>query len=63
MNNRERLIEILNDCQIERREVAAMLKVKIDTVNHWLAPYESRNHEDIPDMAIELLEIKLGRTK
>jgi hypothetical protein len=50
----------LADHELERREVAELLKVKTDTVNHWLASHESHNYEDMPDMAIELLEIKLG---
>lgn len=60
MNNRDRLIELLSDHELERREVAEMLKVKAETINHWLASHESHNYEEMPDMAIELLEIKLG---
>ena len=60
MNNRDRLIELLADHELERREVAELLKVKAETVNHWLASHESHNYENMPDMAIELLEIKLG---
>lgn len=60
MNNRDRLIELLTKHQMERREIAAMLKVKTHQVNNWLASQETRHYEDIPDMAIELLEIKLG---
>jgi len=63
MNNRDRLIELLADHDLERREVAELLKVKTDTVNHWLVSHESHNYEDMPDMAIELLEIKLGAKK
>lgn len=63
MNNRDRLIEIISEHELERREVAELLKVKADTVNHWLASHESHNYEDIPDMAIELLELKLGAKK
>ncbi len=63
MNNRDRLIEIISEHELERREVAELLKVKADTVNHWLASHESHNYEDIPDMAIELLELKLAAKK
>ncbi|MCH8261891.1 MAG: hypothetical protein IIA77_02410 [Proteobacteria bacterium] len=63
MNNRDRLMELLSDHELERREVAELLKVKVDTVDHWLASHESHNYEDMPDMAIELLEIKLGAKK
>ncbi len=60
MNNRERLMEIMVEKEIDRMELADLLKVKRDEVDHWLLPNESRNHTDVPDMAIELLEIKLG---
>lgn len=59
MNNRDKLIQLLADHKLERREVAELLKIKAETVNHWLVSHESHNYEDIPDMAIELLEIKL----
>jgi len=55
MNNRDRLIELLAEYELERREVAELLKVKTD--------HESHNYEDMPDMAIELLEIKLELKK
>ncbi len=57
MNNRDRLIELLSDHELERREVAELLKVKAALVNHWLSSHESNNYEEMPDMAIELLEI------
>ena len=59
MNNREKLIDLLVTYKLDRREVAEMLKVKPDIIDHWIATGESRSHEDIPDMAIELLELKL----
>ena len=63
MNNRDRLIELLANHELERREIAELLKVKPDMVNHWLASRESHHYEDMPDMAIELLEFKLGAKK
>ena len=59
MNNREKLIELIAEHELDRREVAALVKVKRETVDHWLASHESRQHEEVPDMAIELLEMKL----
>jgi orotate phosphoribosyltransferase-like protein len=59
MNNRERLMELVAEHQLERHEVAELLKVKQETVGHWLLSNESRSHEEVPDMAIELLELKL----
>jgi hypothetical protein len=60
MNNRERLMDIMVDRELERMEVAEMLKVKRDEVDHWLLSSESKNHKEVPDMAIELLELKLS---
>ena len=59
MNNREHLIELITQFELERREVAEMVKVKREIVDHWLLPNEAANHEDVPDMAIELLQLKL----
>jgi hypothetical protein len=59
MNNRERLIDLMIEHELERTELALMLKVKSDTIDHWLLPNEAGSHEEMPDMAIELLELKL----
>lgn len=60
MNNRERLMDIISGNQLERLEVAELLKVKLNEVDHWLLPHDARNHAEMPDMAIELLELKLA---
>jgi orotate phosphoribosyltransferase-like protein len=60
MNNRQRLIDIIAEHGLDRLTVAEMLKVRRDTVDHWLVSNESKFHEEVPDMAIELLELKLG---
>ena len=59
MNNRERLMDLMVEHGMERREVAELVRVKREMVDHWLAPHGSRHCADIPDMAIELLELKL----
>ena len=59
MNNRERLIDIITQYELDRREIADLVKVKREEVDHWLLPNESALHEPVPDMAIELLELKL----
>jgi len=59
MNNRERLIELIADHKLERRQIAELVKVKREAVDHWLTSHESKSYEEIPDMAIELLELKL----
>lgn len=59
MNNRDYLIEMISDNQLDRRDVAELLKVRRETVDHWLLPNEAAQHEDVPDMAIELLSLKL----
>ncbi len=60
MNNRQRLIDLIAVYKLERRDIADMLKVQRVTVDRWLYSGESKLHEEIPDMAIELLEYKLG---
>lgn len=60
MNNRDRLMEIITDRELDRMELAELLKVKREEIDHWLISSESKNHKDVPDMAIELLELKLG---
>jgi len=60
MNNRERLMDLIVQYELDRRDVARMVRVGRETIDHWLLTTESKNHEDIPDMAIELLELKLG---
>jgi transposase-like protein len=46
--------------KIERRDIAQMVHVPIETVHRWLLPMEAHGREDIPDMAIELLTLKLS---
>ena len=60
MNNRDRLVAIIAEHELERREVAELLKVKQEQVDRWLISNESRNHEEMPEMAIELLELKIS---
>jgi len=59
MNARERLIDLMTTYKIDRREISELVHVKRDVVDHWLLPTESRNHQEPPEMAIELLEYKL----
>ena len=60
MNNRERLMGIISENNLERRAVAELLKVKPSEVDQWLLSNESKNHKEMPDMAIELLELKIS---
>lgn len=61
MNNREKLIELMSAHALERHDVAELLKVTRDSVDRWLLPHGMSRALDIPDMAIELLTIKLER--
>ena len=60
MNNRDRLMDIMTEKKLDRMEIAELVRVKRDQVDHWLLSNESKNHQEVPDMAIELLELKLG---
>jgi len=53
-------MEIMADRKLDRLQTSELLKVKRSEVDSWLLSHESRNHKEIPDMAIELLELKLG---
>ncbi|HMM75246.1 MAG TPA: hypothetical protein PJ986_06040 [Gammaproteobacteria bacterium] len=59
MNNRDTLIELMVTHGLERRELAALLRVDRDTVDRWLLPREAARGCEVPDMAIELLGYKL----
>ena len=59
MNNRERLIALISENELDRLQVAELVKVRRDQVDRWLLSNESKSHEEVPDMAIELLELKL----
>lgn len=64
MNNREKLIEFMSEYHIDRREIADLVCSDRDTVDRWLLSRESSRHLEIPDMAIELLRLKLaGRSR
>lgn len=60
MNNRERLMAYMQGHGLERREVADLVLVDKATVDRWLLSGEGARHEEMPDMAIELLRLKLG---
>jgi hypothetical protein len=60
MNNREKLIDFMAEYQIDRREVADLVCTDRDTVDRWLLSRESSRHLEMPDMAIELLRLKLA---
>ncbi len=60
MNNRDRLIDLMLEHKLERRELADLVHVKRQVIDAWLLPPEAHGHEPIPDMAIELLTLKLA---
>ena len=59
MNTRERLIEIMTERELDRIELAQLLSVKKKDIDQWLLSNESKEHKEVPDMAIELLQYKL----
>jgi hypothetical protein len=59
MNNRECLIEIMTERKLDRIELAQLLSVKKKDIDQWLLSNESKEHKEVPDMAIELLHYKL----
>jgi hypothetical protein len=63
MNTREILIDLITEYGLDRRDVADMVRVKRETVDRWLLPNEASSHEEIPEMAVELLQLKLHDRK
>ena len=59
MNNREKLIELMSAHGLERREIADLVRTDRESVDRWLLSNESGRHLEVPDMAIELLSLKL----
>jgi hypothetical protein len=59
MNNREKLINFMFDNDLDRRGLGELVHVNRQTVESWLAPAESSRHVEVPEMAIELLTLKL----
>ncbi|MFT4583803.1 MAG: hypothetical protein ACI915_001406 [Gammaproteobacteria bacterium] len=60
MNNRDILIDIMSEHSLDRRDLGELLHVDRATVDSWLAPGSSARQAQIPDMAIELLDLKLN---
>lgn len=59
MNNRDLLIDLMVDNKLDRRELAELLRVERETIDRWLLPHGAQGHEVVPDMAVELLTLKL----
>ncbi|MEX2480775.1 MAG: hypothetical protein WD928_07930 [Gammaproteobacteria bacterium] len=60
MNNRDKLIDLISTYKLDRTEVAELVCTDRDTVDRWLLSAESARHLQMPDMAIELLQLKLA---
>lgn len=59
MNNRETFLSLVVDNDLDRYDLSDMLKVPLDQIDSWLLSPESAHHQQVPDMALELLELKL----
>ena len=59
MDNRQRLIDLIIEYKLDRRDVAELLKVKRDIVDQRLISAESKNHKEVSKMVIDLLALKL----
>lgn len=60
MNNREKLMGYMHTHQLDRLQVAQLVFTDLNTVERWLLSAEGTRHLEMPDMAIELLRLKLG---
>jgi DNA-binding transcriptional regulator YiaG len=59
--NADLIRETATEAGLSRARLAEMLRVSPHTVDAWLKPTTSRSHCRPPDMAVELLCLKLGR--
>ena len=59
MNNREKLIDLMHEHQLDKRELGELVRADRDAVHAWLLPPEAPRSKQVPDMAIELLELKI----
>lgn len=60
MNNNEKLIALMDEHNLTLRETAAILGVSYFTVRSWALPETSKARRICPNMAVELLELKLS---
>jgi len=60
---KERLKQLMTDHSLTEAMVADALHVSPSTIQSWLKPDTSKSARNVPAMAIELLEIKLGNIR
>ncbi len=59
MNNRDKFLSLVVDNELDRFDLSEMLKAPLEQVDSWLLSPESAHYQQVPDMAVELLELKL----
>lgn len=57
--HRERLLEIMEDNDLTKADVAELLHVSTDTVNSWCKPETTKSSNPVPLWALELLTYKM----
>lgn len=57
--SRRRLIRLMEQYELSRREVAELAHVSPFTVDSWLKPTTSSSHRNVSDAALELIRLKL----
>lgn len=56
MDNRQTLIELMQQYELSRKEIAVMIGVSMRTIGNWLQIPASPEHRRCPDMAIRLIK-------
>ena len=59
MNNLQRLKLIQANYNLSRQITADLLGTSIYTINNWFRPNDSKYFAGVPDMAIQVLKLKL----
>lgn len=61
LTNAELIRQVATEAGLSRARLAELCRVSPHTVDAWLKPTTSRSHCRPPDMAVELLYLKLRR--
>lgn len=61
-SNRQKLLDIVQEFQLSQTDIAMLTTYSLDSVKGWMASPESDRARSVPDRAIELLQLKLGKT-
>lgn len=60
-SNADRLRELMKRHRLTRKKVAELARQGVSTVDTWLAPVGAKTHCEMPDRALDLIELKAAK--